>query len=387
MLGRMAPRNLVNSLSRTSVAVAALMVAVAVTIGVSLMIGSFRYTVIVWLAQSLQGDVYVSAPGFNSTTAAAVIDPRSIAQIGAAAGVARVDQLRVANVDSPAGSVDVAASDNQATGAERLYMTRDGSPEQVWRAMQNGAVVVSEPLANRLNLPRKGGKLVLSTPQGLRTFPVVGIFYDYSSSQGTAVMALSVYRALWRDDAVTALALRLAPGAQADAVTRAIQDQLAAHPSGQQLVVRPNAALRRDVMAVFDRTFAITGALNILATLVAFVGVLSSLLLLQLEKQREVGILRAIGLTARQLWGLVMLETGLMGAAAGLLAMPTGYVLALILIYIINRRSFGWTLQMDLQPGPFVAAFVVAIAAALLAGIYPAYREGKMPAAEAMRYE
>ncbi len=388
MLGRMAPRNLVNSLSRTSVAVASLMVAVAVTIGVSLMIGSFRYTVVVWLAQSLQGDVYVSAPGFNSNTAAAEIDPRLIAQIERTSGVARTDLLRVANVDSPLGMVNVAASSNQQTGLERLYMTRDGAPDQTWQAMENGAVVISEPLANRLNIPSRGGKLDLSTPQGLKTFPVVGIYYDYSSSEGKAVMALDVYRRLWQDDAVTALALRLSPGSQADEVTRAIQDELAREaPGSQQLIVRPNAELRRDVMAVFDRTFAITGALNILATLVAFVGVLSSLLLLQLEKQREVGILRALGLTARQLWGLVMLETGLMGIAAGLLAMPTGYTLSLILVYIINRRSFGWTLQMALTPWPFLEALAVAVTAALLAGIYPAYREGKMPAADAIRYE
>ena len=98
--------------------------------------------------------------------------------------------------------------------------------------------------------------------------------------------------------------------------------------------------------SVFDRTFAITGALQILATVVAFIGVLSALLSLLLEKQRELGLLRAMGLTVRELWGLVLLESGLMGAVAGVLAMPTGLALSLILIYIINRRSFGWTLQM-----------------------------------------
>jgi putative ABC transport system permease protein len=141
------------------------------------------------------------------------------------------------------------------------------------------------------------------------------------------------------------------------------------------------------VLEVFDRTFAITGALQLLATVVAFIGVLSALLSLQLDKQRQLGILRAVGLTARQLWGLVMLETGLMGTVAGLLSMPTGYALSLILIYIINRRSFGWTLQMQVEPAPFIEALTVAIIAALLAGVYPAYRMGKMVTAEALRYE
>jgi putative ABC transport system permease protein len=386
-LGRMAPRNLVSALSRTSIAVSALMVAVAVTIGVSLMISSFRYTVQVWLAQQLQGDVYISAPGFTTTTATVLIDPAMITQIGKAAGIARTDLLRVASVTSPLGDIDVTATSNQQTGSERLYKTRDGSPQQVWTAMQNGSVIVSEPLASRLKIPSQGGQVRLSTPKGDVSFPVVGVYYDYSSSQGTVVMSLDVYRRLWNDPGVTAVDLSVLPGYTPEGVTRAVQDALGSQPASQKLVVRSNATLRSDVMAVFDRTFAITGALSVLATIVAFIGVLSSLLLLQLEKQREVGILRAVGLTVRQLWGQVMLETGLMGVSAGILAMPTGYALCLILVYIINRRSFGWTLQMDIGGGPFVNALLIAITAALLAGIYPAIKLGKMQAADAIRFE
>ena len=124
-----------------------------------------------------------------------------------------------------------------------------------------------------------------------------------------------------------------------------------------------------------------------LATVVAFVGVLSALLSLQLEKQRELGILRAVGMTVRQLWSLTMLETGIMGAIAGLLSLPTGFALALILIYIINRRAFGWTLQLQVTLGPFVLAMLVAVAAALLAGVYPARRISRMAAADAIRFE
>ena len=224
----------------------------------------------------------------------------------------------------------------------------------------------------------------LYTGQGWQNFPVLGIYYDYASSEGTVVMARDVFLSLWQDETLTALSLRLQPGVNADQVATALQDHLA---SQQHLLIRPNAALRRDVLTVFDRTFAITVALRLLATGVAFIGVLNALLLLQLEKQREVGILRALGMTGRQLWRLVMVETGLMGLTAGLLSMPTGYVLAVILVYIINRRSFGWTLQMSVHPGTFLQALAVAITAALLAGIYPAYKMGKMSAAEVIRNE
>ena len=138
---------------------------------------------------------------------------------------------------------------------------------------------------------------------------------------------------------------------------------------------------------VFDRAFAITVALQLLATVVAFVGVLSALLSLQLERTRELGILRASGLTRRQLWGLTLLETGLMGGTAGLLALPAGLALALVLIYVINLRSFGWTLQLQLSPATFVQAFGVALLAALLAGIYPAWRQANMVTADALRGE
>ena len=157
--------------------------------------------------------------------------------------------------------------------------------------------------------------------------------------------------------------------------------------NGQELLIRPNKNLRADVLEVFDRTFAITVALRVLATVVAFIGVLSALLLLQLEKQREIGILRALGLTGGQLRKMVLIETGMMGLMAGLLAVPVGYALAMILIYVINRRSFGWTLQASVSIEALAQGVLVALVAALLAGIYPALRMSRMAAAEAIRYE
>ncbi len=384
LLGRMAPRNLESSLSRTSVSVAALMIAVSVTIGVSLMIESFRHTVNLWLEASLQGDVYISAPTYTGTAPSAPIDPRVVAEAPSWPGVAQVNLLRTTPVQSEQGTVEVYASSNERLGQERLFLRLRDRPEQVWPDMQAGGILVSEPLARRLDLMKPGSSLNLYTQHGWKDFPVVGVFYDYSSSQGTLLMALDVYRQNWNDTAITSMDLRLQPGADPDQLTRRLQDELSRQ---QRLLVRPNRALRQEVLAIFDRTFAITAALRILATVVAFIGILNTLLLLQMEKQRELGILRALGLTGRQLWKLVMLETGLMGLVAGALAAPAGYTLALILIYVINQRSFGWTLQRALQPGAFVQALAISVGAALLAGIYPARKLSKMPAAEAIRYE
>ena len=385
-LGRMAPRNVLNSLSRTSVAVAALMVAVSVTIGVSVMIGSFRQTVIQWLGQTLQGDVYISPQGVNTSQAPGAISPDALDIINDLDGVIEFDTLRRVDVGSPFGSVQLAATLNEGVEDDALFLWSIGTVPDVWAAMQDGAVSISEPLANRLNLPIEDpGTITLYTDAGEQTFPIVSVYSDYASTTGYVMMSRSTYAQHWNDDGtVNAVALTLEPGVSPDDLAAELEEQLAPI---QQLVVRPNASLREETLVVFDRTFAITGALQLLATLVAFIGVLSALLSLQLEKQRELGVLRAVGLTVRQLWQMILLETGYMGAVAGLLAMPTGFVLSLILIFIINRRAFGWTLQMQVVPEPFIQALLVAVGAALIAGLYPARKIGQMQTAEALRGE
>ena len=235
-LGRMAPRDVVNSLSRTSIAVMALMVAVSVTIGVSLMISSFRYTVQVWLAETLRGDIYISTPGLNANQASGTVDPQVVEIARRTTGVNRVEVLRAVPIDSPSGPVQVAASSNHEIGDERLFKSLAIPQSQVWSALLKGSVLVSEPLANRLELPAQGASVELETPAGLRRFPVIGVYYDYSSSQGNLLMALPFYQQTWGDLGLTAVQLRLAPGYDADELARSLQGSL------QSKVCRPDNA-------------------------------------------------------------------------------------------------------------------------------------------------
>jgi putative ABC transport system permease protein len=195
-------------------------------------------------------------------------------------------------------------------------------------------------------------------------------------------MADGVYRRYWDDEAVSSLALYIDP-AQEQAVRQQAQAMVA--PAG--LSVQANRSIREEALRVFDRTFAITAALRLLAVVVAFIGVLSALLALQLERRRELATLRALGMTIGGLWKMTLLETGLMGAAAGVLAIPTGLVLALVLIYVINLRSFGWTIQLAVDPAIFLQALLIGLAAALLAGIQPMRRLARLEVADALRQE
>ena len=384
LVGRLAPRNLINSLSRTAIAVIALMMAVSVTIGVSIMIDSFRHTVQVWLDQTLQSDIYLSAPIYTATTPSAPMDPNVLVELRKWPGVLRVDSQRTTLVQSRQGQVSLSAIDNPRVGQERMFLALEGSPAEVWNQLQGDTVLLSEPLAIRLGYRGVGQMIELNTLAGWRPFRVIGIYYDYSSSEGTVLMGMPKYQPLWQDTAVTAIGLRIAPGIDPEQLTRELQDGL---KNGQALLIRANGTFRANVLMVFDRTFAITVALRMLATLVAFVGVLSALFLLQIEKQHEVGILRALGLTGQELRRMVFVETGLIGLSAGFLALPVGVALSLILIFVINKRSFGWTLQLSIDPLVLLQGVLVALSAALLAGIFPAWRLSRIPAAEAIRYE
>lgn len=385
VLGQMAPRHIVRALSRTSVAMSALMVAVSVIIGVGVMIGSFRQTVEVWLATTLEADVYVSLPNLAANRVEGVLDQELADNLAAQPGVIRSATARSVSVVTAEGnSVSLVAVSADAAGEGRRFLWRQGSAGERWQRMAENSILVSEPYARRYGVTPSQRIVTLQTDRGLYSFEVVGVFYDYASDQGTIVIRETLYHRFWDDRAISSLALWLAPGADVDAFVERLRAEVVDHGA---LVIRSNRGLRESVLEVFDRAFAITAALRLLAAVVAFVGVLSALMALQLERARELGVLRAMGMTVRQLWGLTILETGLMGITAGLLALPTGFALALVLIYVINVRSFGWTLQLAVEPGVFVQAVLVALVAALLSGLYPALRVGRLVTAEVLRGE
>lgn len=385
-IGRMAPRDIVRSLSRTSVAIAALMTAVSVIVGVSIMIGSFRQTVVTWLDSTLQADLFISPPTLTASRNVGTLQPEVIAIASGWPGVAATATVRsvMVNVPDLGRDVELRAVAGDVTRGGRQYAWTDNRPDLWARFIAGEGVMLSEPLLLKENLDTPPPPITLVTDQGPQTFPVLAVYYDYSSDQGSLMIGDPLYRQWWADEAVSSMALLVADGVDVDATVLALQAELA---PVQELSISSNQGIRQGSMEIFDRTFAITAALRLLATIVAFIGVLSALLSLQLERTRELGVLRATGMSLRQMWQMVLLETGLMGTLAGLLAMPTGYVLAWILIYIINVRSFGWTLMMDLRPQYFLQALMVAVVSALLAGIYPSLRLGNMVVASAIRQE
>ncbi len=385
VLGRMAPRAVVRSLSRTSVAVAALTVAVSVIVGVSLMIRSFRTTVADWLNTTLAADIYISPAG-GASQLNADIDPGIVDRLQAIEGVTQVATVRTVTAiapdypDLPPANL-VVPSDLLSS---RRFAWNHAPNGETWAALQAGDIIVSEPFAYRRAITPQHNTIRLLTDQGERIFTVVGVYYDYTTDQGAIMMADSVYRQLYDDPYISAIALELEPGTSLQHVLDTLRTDFLPETG---LQAQSNRSLRQSALKVFDRTFSITIALRGLATIVAFIGILSALMSLQLEHTRQYGIMRANGLTPRQLRLFTFIQTGLMGSTAGLLALPIGWVLALVLIEVINVRSFGWTMDLALRPQEFIQAFAVALIASLAAGVYPAWRLGKLATVQAIRSE
>jgi putative ABC transport system permease protein len=384
VVGRMAPRAVTRSLSRTSIAVAALTVAVSVIVGVSVMISSFRSTVDDWLTTTLGSDIYVAPPLLTANQATVNVDSSLKDILQDVEGVAVVSTARTVRLTAP-DYPDLPPVNLQAISEDIAVNRRFvwNASDDYWADLEAGAIMVSEPFAFRRGISQDDNTVTLLTDRGVQIFTVIAVFYDYTTDQGRIYMADNVYRQFYDDPFISSLGLFIEDGFTLDAVI----DNVRMATQGYDLVVQAHRELRAGVFEVFDNAFAITIALRLLATLVAFVGILSALLSLQLENTRQYGVLRANGMTPRQLWDFTLIQTGLMGFVAGLLALPIGLALAMVLLFVINVRSFGWTMEFYWVPREFIEAFTVAFLAAIVAGIYPAIRMMRLVTARALRSE
>ncbi|HPY41734.1 MAG TPA: FtsX-like permease family protein, partial [Thiolinea sp.] len=220
---------------------------------------------------------------------------------------------------------------------------------------------------------------------GLVKLPILGVFRDYSATQGMLVLPRQLYERYWTARSISSIGLTLKQGANPAVVKEKLkawaQDL---QPANQSLVIRSNTEIRANSLQVFDRTFAITHVLRVLVLIVAFVGVLSALMALFLEKGREFAILRSTGFTPKQVQILVLSQAALLGLLAGLLALPLGWFMSVVLIDIINQRSFGWTMHTYFFASIPLQAIVLAVIAALLASLYPVRRIGQLSIREGL---
>jgi putative ABC transport system permease protein len=374
--GRLAISGIGASLSRTGVAIVALAVAVSTTVGVSVMVDSFRGSVNEWLGNTLQSDVYVSVPGGS-------LDPDLLNDLLAVPGVEHHSTSRRTWLETDQGRVRLIAL-QMAPGSYVGTALRDGNPDEVWPQFdKRGAVLVSDSYAYRHAVGR-GDTVSIQTKNGYRVFRVAAVFQSYDANDGAILMSRRTYNIFFDDPAINSIGIYLEDGTNVEHAMASIRQVSAGR---QSLVVSSNARIREISLNIFDRTFIITDVLYWLAVGVAVIGILGAMLALQLERARELGVLRAIGMTPGQMGGLVTMQTGFIGLLSGIAAIPLGLLMAWILIAVINRRAFGWQMDMTIAPSVLFTALALAFGAALIAGLYPAYRAASARPALAMREE
>lgn len=380
----LAGRSLTASLSRTSVVVAALATAIAMMSSVGIMVASFRETVALWLGVQLRADLYVRPADRSGAGDYPPMDPRIPALLATVPGVAAVDDFRGTAFHYRGERATLGAGNMEIVcryGRLRFLGSEDRDAILTSLPGRDRAIL-SEPFAIR-NHVSLGDRLTV--PMGGRAvdLTVAGIYYDYSSSQGYVMVDKSTLLKYLPDLAPTNAAVYMAPGADAERVRQDVQLRLADFG----LSVALNSELRRTSMEIFDRTFAITWALEAVAILVAMLGAANSLLALVLDRRRELGLLRFLGASAGQVRGMILTEAAFLGFLAAILGVALGLALSLLLIYVVNRQSFGWTIQFHL-PGLLLAGAVLLVwMVTVLAGLYPARVASRMNPIEVIQEE
>lgn len=365
----LASRSLVGSLGRTSVLVGALATAVAMMTSVGIMVGSFRQTVVSWMDHQLPADLYLRPAGEASADRHPTLSLELMEKISKLPGVAAVDRLRAYEISYEGMPVTMASMDAQVLGPYDKSNFFSGRPAQQVLAELIGrnAILVSEPFTYKHHV-KAGDSIELALGESRAHFRIEDVYFDYSSERGTILMDRGTLLKYLPDPAASNMAVFVAAGWKPEDVRGEILEAAAGH----RILVFSDRDLRTEAIRVFDRTFAITYALEAVAVLVAVMGIAGALLALVIDRRRELGLLRFLGAASGQIRKLILVEAGLLGLLANLAGFVLGYFLSLILVFVINKQSFGWTIRFHWPVAVLCGALTVVYATTVLAGLYPA---------------
>lgn len=380
-VGRLAAASLPASLRRTSVASAALSLATGMMIAVALMVGSFRETVKIWVDQTVSSDLWLRPAKELSKPSAALFRPEVADELRRVPFVAAVDRVRNREIVFRDAIVAVGTGDFDVAAryGDLPMLTPRSARAALERAQRENGVVVSESFSLRFDT-RVGDVIEL----GGGSFPITGIYRDYSSDRGVVFMDRALYEKTFDDRAINTLVVYLKDGVSIDDARVALQKEFG--PRHGAFVVT-NGEIRGEVMRIFDQTFMITYALLGVAIVVAVLGIINTMAALILERSRELALLRVGGLSSRELRAMIVLESTLLGIASTAAGLVMGYALSWILIYVINKQSFGWTIDFHTPTALIIASLATTLLASTLAGLAPARLASRIDIATAIKSE
>jgi putative ABC transport system permease protein len=334
-----------------------------------------------WINDTLIADLFIAPASNELVGPSSFVPPSAVQFLQSHPAVETVDTFREMNL--PMGDSTAAVAVIRGSERRRFQFVRGNGPEILRRFLSEPCVLVSESFSRRNHL-RDGHSIELTTPDGVRSFPIVGVFYDYSRDQGIVYMSARSFVQFWRDDRVNSVAVFLKKASPGEALTAEFRKEF--NRDGQ-FVIYSNGSLRTRVFEIFDQTFAVTYVLRTIAIIVAITGIFLSLTILIAERSRELAIVRAIGGSRGQIRRLLLWETALLGVLAAVIGVASGLCLAVVLTGVINRAFFGWTIQLAFPWRSLALTPFWIFAAAVLAGVLPAWRAGRLVLTESLRNE
>jgi putative ABC transport system permease protein len=378
---RLAARNLVRAMHRNSLTTAALMAAIAMTVGVSVMIYSFRASVDTWINRTIQADLFVTLAANEVTGFQTTIPDEVIAWLENHPLVESVDTFHEKRVPFRGEEVFLGVIRGRMRG--ELEFTGGDSEGKALLFRSPGQVAVSESFARRHRVG-EGDTIELAAASGPQTFRIAGIYLDYTRDQGVILMDRDNYVAYWPAVGAHTSGVHLHDPGQADALGAELREKFG---RDTEYAIYSNASLRQRIFEIFDQTFAVTYVLRTISVIVAVLGVSLTLTTLVTEREREIGIMRAIGSSSGQVRRAFLAESALIGLLASVVGLAAGACLAMVLTWVINLAFFGWTVQLRYPWDLLAWTPVWIIAAAALAGLLPATRAARIQPATALRSE
>ncbi len=382
--GLLACKNLSQNVGRNALAVSSLAIAFMMVISMSIMVHSFRQTVIVWIDQTLKADLFVRVAGGRDIDYQHTLPSDPIQKLKSISGVAAIDQFRAIDISYNNLPVVLATGDFSVLSKFGNLIIKSGLPttELSQNMVGNDRVIVSEAfsLKHRVSV---GDILNLQTLNGPTKFEVSAVYFDYSRERGYIILDRTTFLKYYKENQINSFVIYLNDKSKLNQVRKEVLKTLNEH----RLIIRSNTELKKQVLEVFDKTFAITYSLEIIAILVAVLGLFNTLVSLILERKREIGILRFIGAFTRQIKRMILIEAGILGLIGSAMGLVAGVVVSYILIFVINKQSFGWTIQVHF-PYIFILLLVAfSWGVSVLAGLYPARLAQELNPKEAVRVE
>ncbi len=384
--GRLAGLNLEKNITRNAVAAAAIFYGISVFVSSSGIIYSTKHSVLEWIDSYVRGDIIVTSGHPIATTGAQNI-PMPVdmwKDIEKVPGVLSADPFRKIYIDYKGRRVLLLTLDIERRMQYSPFKVVEGRREDMLRLLPNKDYVsVNEALASQEHI-EPGDTLQIPTPAGPVPFTVATINVDYSSDSGSMLMDMHTYHKYWKEYLADSFSVRVRNKEDVYAVRDEIVKRFG---NDRKLFVLPSREFRDEIRKVIDQGFAVNNAVNAITLLIACLGIVVTLLASVLERTREIAILRSIGMLRRQVQGVVVIESVLLGVIGGALGCGAGMVIGWMSLEGFLKGDYGASMQYHVYPASIFWAIALSAVLSALAGLYPARSAAKTNIVEALSYE